>query len=133
MRISMRETARRARPWRRRPPETYVHRRRTGLCAIRRSLAVALVILAASLTASVAEAHADSAARAVLRGWYDMALALTRHPATFSPPVASRAYGYIGVTAFEAVASGSRRLRTLAGQLNGLTTAPERDAAVIYD
>ena len=57
--------------------------------------------------------------REVLRGWYDMALALTRHTATFTPPVAARAYAYIGVTAFEAVASGSDKLRTLAGQLNG--------------
>ena len=41
-------------------------------------------------------------------------------------PVAARAYGYIGVTAYEAVASGSDRLRTLAGQLNGLAAMPPR-------
>jgi len=69
----------------------------------------------------------------VLRGWFDMALALTRHTATFSPPVASRAYGYLGVTAFEAVASGSGKLRTLAGQLNGLSATPAREAGVAYD
>lgn len=69
----------------------------------------------------------------MLRGWFDMALALTRHTATFSPPVASRAYGYLGVTAFEAVASGSGKLRTLAGQLNGLSATPAREAGVAYD
>ena len=71
--------------------------------------------------------------QAVLRGWYDMALALTRHTATFTPPVASRAYAYIGVTAFEAVASGSKQLQTLAGQLNGLSAAPPREAGAAYD
>ena len=69
----------------------------------------------------------------MLRGWFDMALALTRHTATFSPPVASRAYGYLGVTAFEAVASGSGKLRTLAGQLNGLSATPAREVGVAYD
>ncbi|MFI5002926.1 MAG: vanadium-dependent haloperoxidase [Reyranellales bacterium] len=71
--------------------------------------------------------------QAVLRGWYDMALALTRHTATFTPPVASRAYAYIGVTAFEAVASGSKKLQTLAGQLNGLSAVPPREAGATYD
>lgn len=71
--------------------------------------------------------------REVLRGWYDMALALTRHAATFTPPVASRAYAYVGVTAFEAVASGSNQLQTLAGQLNGLSALPPREAGAAYD
>src|SRR5262249_46873248 len=114
-------------------PGPYVPLRGTGLRAIRHSLAVALAVLLASLTVSVTEAQAGAMAQAVLRGWYDMALALTRHTATFSPPVASRAYGYIGVTAFEAVASGSGRLQTLAGQLNGLTAMPARNPVATYD
>jgi hypothetical protein len=47
--------------------------------------------------------------------------------------VASRAYAYIGVTAFEAVASGSNKLQTLAGQLNGLSALPPREAGATYD
>jgi hypothetical protein len=81
---------------------------------------------------AAAQAH-TAQAREVLRGWYDMALALTRHTATFTPPVASRAYAYVGVAAFEVVASGSDKLRTLAGQLNGLSALPPREAGAPYD
>jgi len=69
----------------------------------------------------------------VLQDWYKMVLELTRHTATMSPPVASRAYGYVGVTAYEIVASGSDKLQTLAGQLNGLTPLPAREAGQTYD
>jgi hypothetical protein len=69
----------------------------------------------------------------VIQDWYKMVLELTRHTATMSPPVASRAYGYIGVTAYEIVASGSDKLQTLAGQLNGLTALPARQAGQTYD
>ena len=69
----------------------------------------------------------------VLRDWYRLVLELVRHTATFSPPVASRAFAYIGITAFEAVASGGAGLKTLAGQVNGLTALPQRDAALPYD
>ena len=69
----------------------------------------------------------------VLQDWYKMVLELTRHTATMSPPVASRAYGYIGVTAYEIVASGSDKLQTLAGQLNGLSALPAREAGQAYD
>lgn len=62
-----------------------------------------------------------------------LALELVRHTATMSPPVASRAFGVLFVTAFEAVAQGSGELRSLAGQLNELTPPPEREAYVAYD
>jgi hypothetical protein len=47
--------------------------------------------------------------------------------------VASRADAYVGVAAFEAVASGSDKLQTLAGQLNGLSAVPQREAGQTYD
>jgi hypothetical protein len=94
--------------------------------------AVAFVLSVGGLGGGTAQAGGADP-QAVLRGWFDMALALTRHTATFSPPVASRAYGYLGVTAFEAVASGSGKLRSLAGQLNGLSATPPRQAGVAYD
>ena len=59
-------------------------------------------------------------AEQVLRTWYKLVLELVRHTPTYSPPVASRAFAYLGVTAFEAAASGSGELQSLAGQLNGL-------------
>lgn len=68
-----------------------------------------------------------------LRAWYRLVLELVRHTPTYSPPVASRALAYLGVAAYEAVASGNPQLRSLAGQLNGLAPLPRRDAAASYD
>jgi hypothetical protein len=69
----------------------------------------------------------------VLKNWYSLMLELVRHTPTYSPPAAARTFGYVGVMAFEATASGSDTLVTLAGQLNELTPLPERDAGVVYD
>ncbi len=69
----------------------------------------------------------------VLQNWYRLMLELVRHTPTYTPPVASRAFAYVGITGFEAVAGGSDDLRTLAGQVNGLTALPARDAALVYD
>ena len=62
-----------------------------------------------------------------------LALELTRHTPTYSPPVASRAFGYLYVAAFEALAQGAPELRSLAGQLNGLGPMPPREPGVAYD
>ncbi len=69
----------------------------------------------------------------VLRTWYKVALELTRHTATYSPPVASRTLAYLGVTAFEAAAGGAGGLNSLAGQLNALQAVPLRGAGEKYD
>jgi hypothetical protein len=76
-------------------------------------------------------AHATQAAafdpRVVEDNWYRLILELVRHTATYSPPVASRAFAYLGVTAYESLASGHPDMVSLAGQLNGWTAAPARD------
>ena len=69
----------------------------------------------------------------ILRGWYDLILELVRHTPTYSPPVASRSFAYLGVTAFETVVTGSDDLQSLAGQLNGLQPVPQREAGQAYD
>lgn len=65
----------------------------------------------------------------VVLQWYRLILELIRHTATYSPPVASRAFAYLGVALWEAVAQ-SRGLTSLAGQLNGLTPLPTAAGAV---
>jgi len=60
-------------------------------------------------------------------------LDLVRHTATYSPPVASRAFAYLGVIAYEATASGRNDLVTLAGQLNGLAALPKSEPGQSYD
>ena len=47
----------------------------------------------------------------------------------FSPPQASRAYAYASVAAYEALAASHPRYRSLAGQLNGLSSAPRPDTS----
>ncbi len=69
----------------------------------------------------------------VVRTWYRLVLELVRHTPTMSPPVASRSMGYIGVAAYESVATGSAGMTSLAGQVNGLTALPQREPGAAYD
>ena len=103
--------------------------------AIRQMIAMLAVVASACFGASVAMAAETGAAQPekMLHSWYELSLELVRHTPTYSPPVASRALAYLGVTAFEAVASGSGELQSLAGQLNGLQAAPQRAAGETYD
>ena len=68
----------------------------------------------------------------VMRQWYRLVLELVRHTPTYSPPVASRSFAYLGVTGYEVVANGTPGLTSLAGQLNGLTALPRRPR-MVYD
>jgi hypothetical protein len=88
-------------------------------------LALPLALVARPLWA--ADRH--EVERDMVTTWYRLVLELVRHTATYSPPVASRAFAYIGVAAHEALASGNPALVSLAGQVNGLTPAPAREAA----
>lgn len=101
--------------------------RRTIAVAIAFSLAIFL-----AFGASTAEA-ARKTPEQVLTNWYKLVLELVRHTPTYSPPVASRSFAYFGVTMFEATASGSKDMVSLAGQLNGLTPLPKREAGKQYD
>ena len=56
--------------------------------------------------------------------WFDLALELVRTTPGFSPPVASRAFGYAGVALYEALTPGMPGRRSLAGQLNDLGRPP---------
>jgi PAP2 superfamily len=67
-------------------------------------------------------------ARDVVLDWHRLILELVRHTATYTPPVAARAFAYIGITAHEALASGNPALRSLAGQLTDLSSLPVREA-----
>ena len=98
----------------------------------RRAFLLGAACLPFAGVASPGWALVDTRATTVLGSWYKLLLELIRHTATYSPPVASRAFGYLGVTVFEVVASGDTSLRSMAGQVNGLTAVPARDAG-IYD
>ncbi len=69
----------------------------------------------------------------VVYTWFQLALELTRHTATYMPPVAARTFGYMGVALNETTAAQSTRLRSLAGQLNGFAGVPQPQSGAQYD
>lgn len=70
----------------------------------------------------------QDAAAEVLAQWYRLVLELVRHTATYTPPVASRAFTYLGVVAYESLRSPGDA--TLAGQLHALSPLPVRPAGL---
>ncbi|MEO4000696.1 vanadium-dependent haloperoxidase [Mesorhizobium sp. CAU 1732] len=95
------------------------------------------IAIGVAVISGAGQAHAEDSERMspseVVITWYRLSLELVRHTPTYSPPVASRAFGYVGVTAFEAIASGSDDLTSLAGQVNGLDALPAREEGADYD
>ncbi len=61
----------------------------------------------------------------VPRAWFELAVELTRTTSGFTPPIAARAFGYMGLTAYEAVAPGLRNHDSLVGRVNGLDWLPK--------
>ena len=73
-------------------------------------------------------AYAASTATA----WFDLQLDLVRGTAGFSPPVASRSFGYTGLALYESVVSGMPAHRSLAGALPGLAALPRPEHGQAY-
>jgi hypothetical protein len=90
--------------------------------ALHRRTLLALPLLA--LARPVLAADRADVSRDVLVIWHKLMLELVRHTATYTPPVAARAFGYVGITAYEALASGNPALRSLAGQVRDLAPLP---------
>src|SRR3989442_14536466 len=93
-----------------------------------------------ALASGIAWVLATSACRAapppvdarILTDWMRAQYALVRAE-RLSPPVASRVFAYGAVALYEGVAAGSPRLRSLAGQLNGLSALPPPEAPHPHD
>lgn len=94
----------------------------------------ALLCVASLMLAGMAQANTNDALREkVLHDWYRMILELVRHTPTYTPPVASRAFAYTAIIAYESTAAAAPdTLTSLAGQVASLPPAPPRDAAA-YD
>ena len=56
--------------------------------------------------------------------WFSLALQLAQQTPGFSPPVAARAFGLLGLVLYEAVVPGMPAHQSLAGQLNELSSLP---------
>ncbi len=81
----------------------------------------------------LAPAQAATDPGAVLTNWYRLVLELVRHTATYSPPVAARAFAYLGVTAYQALAANTVTMQSLAGQLTDLAPLPMAESGAVYD
>lgn len=75
---------------------------------------------------------ADTYDAAVPTVWFGLALKLVKETAGFTPPVASRALGYMGVALYETVRPGMPGYQSLAGQLNELTDLPVLEETAGY-
>src|SRR3954468_1931893 len=64
--------------------------------------------------------------------WFDLALDLVRTTPGFSPPVASRAFGYAGAALYEAVVPGMPGRRSFVARLNGLTWLPHAPGGALH-
>jgi hypothetical protein len=89
-----------------------------------RRFLIALLIAALPLPALAGDG------RDVMLNWYKLVLELVRHTPTYSPPVASRAFAYLGVTSYEVMASGGPEMTSLAGQLTDLPPLPKASGEV---
>nr|WP_240543848.1 vanadium-dependent haloperoxidase [Spirosoma foliorum] len=76
---------------------------------------------------------ADQYSADVATAWAALQLKLTKTTAGFSPPVASRAFGYAGLTMYESVVPGIANRKSMAGQVQGLTTLPLAEAGKEYN
>lgn len=82
--------------------------------------------------AQAALPSADVYDASFVTAWYDLQLELVRTTPGFTPPVASRAFGYTGVALYEAVVPGLPGYQSLVGQLNELDELPQPAAGVDY-
>ncbi len=80
-------------------------------------------ILNDNLAEAQAKSQSDDGAEVAI-AWFELSLELVTETPGFSPPVASRAFGYLGVTLYETVQPGMEGYRSLAGQLNQLNRLP---------
>lgn len=110
-----------------------VRRRGNGMRIGRRLVVIAglFALMGTMIPAGLAQSRPEPIT--ALSNWYGLMLELVRHTPGYSPPVASRAFAYLGVTAFEATVGGSDKLISLAGQMPGLKSVPERQAGAVYD
>jgi membrane-associated phospholipid phosphatase len=94
----------------------------TGLVT---ALAIALVLPAPVAAQTTTAKLTDAYSASVATEWFQLALQLIQQTPGFSPPIAARALGYMGLTLYESVVPGMPDRISLAGQLNELASLPQ--------
>lgn len=77
---------------------------------------------------------ADEYDSELAQDWMDLTLQLTKETAGYTPPVAARMFGYVGLTLFESVRPGIPKGVSMAGQVSGLEASnlPQIDPNLEY-
>ena len=96
-----------------------------------KSLLLSFFLLLSS-TFLLAQTDANTYDAAVPNHYFDFSLKLVKETPGFSPPVAARAFGYMGLTLYEAVVPGMATLKTMDGELYGLTDVTDPETGVQY-
>ncbi|MCB0149930.1 MAG: vanadium-dependent haloperoxidase [Caldilineaceae bacterium] len=108
---------------------------RLGVTCLAWALIAALLLIPAPIRAQDGEStlpNAGSYDHSVATAWFDLMTELVRQAPGFTPPVASRAMGYAGVTLYEAIVPGMPGYQSLAGQLDGLAWLPPVQEGATY-
>jgi hypothetical protein len=88
-------------------------------------LLIALMLMSSAFMPAQQRANTSVYESDVAVAWFDLSLKLVQETAGFTPPVASRAFGYLGVTLYETVQPGMPGYQSLVGQLNELERLPK--------
>jgi hypothetical protein len=94
------------------------------LCAVLFTAALLPLVAFAQVKDPAPARPASAYSAGVATEWFSLALQLTQQTPGFSPPVASRALGYLGLALYESVVPGMPGYKSLAGQLNELSSLP---------
>ncbi len=76
---------------------------------------------------------ADAYPAYVATEWFKLYVQLARRSPGFSPPVAARAFGYAGITLYEALVAGMPGYQSLSGQLSAMPVMPLPPAGAQLD
>ena len=100
---------------------------------------IALLLLAAQLFTTGCRKEEDpvpgtSMVSQVPSDWYRLSLQLTQQGTGYSPPVAARAFGYLGLSFYEAMVPGIPGAQSLQGQIMGFNagSVPTPEAGKAY-
>ena len=79
------------------------------------------------LTSKVETQHGARIADSyIAQSWYNLMMKLISETPGHTPPIAARSFGYTGVAIYESLVAEMPHHHTLVGQLNGLTSIPQR-------
>src|SRR5262245_33092444 len=88
------------------------------------TVAAALTLASSCVLADRDSRPADQTSSDVASAWFERLYDVVKQEGT-APPPAARIYGITAIALYESTVGGTKHNRSLAGQLNGLTSVPQ--------